>query len=73
MMVVSLMCMMQLLSQDDDGDVYGASVQFLSYIRASCFATRRTRPSYKIGLVWRLRTFSEPSTRRDSLSFCLVS
>jgi hypothetical protein len=53
--------MMQLLSQDDGG-VYGASVQFIFQYGALCFASRRTRPSYKIGLVWRLRTFSEPST-----------
>jgi hypothetical protein len=53
--------MIQLLSQDDDG-VYGASVQFIFQYGALYFATRRTRPSYKISLVWRLRIFSEPST-----------
>jgi hypothetical protein len=52
--------MMQLLSQDDDDGVYGASVQFI--FQYGALASRRTRPSYKIGLVWRLRTFSEPST-----------
>jgi hypothetical protein len=58
------MCMMQLLSQDDDDGVYGASVQFIFQHGALCFASRRTHPSYKVGLVWRLRTFSEPSTLR---------
>jgi hypothetical protein len=50
--VVSPSCMMQLLSQDDDG-VYGASVQFIFQYGPLCFVSRRTRPSYKIGLVWR--------------------
>jgi hypothetical protein len=54
--------MMRLLSQDDDDGVYGASVQFIFQYGALCFASRRTRPSYKIGLVWGLRTFPEPST-----------
>jgi hypothetical protein len=61
LVVVSLTCMMQPLSQDDDG-VCGASVQFIFQYGALCFASRRIRPSFKIGLVWRLRTFSEPST-----------
>jgi hypothetical protein len=59
---MSLMCMMQLLSQDDDDGVYGASFQFIFQYGAKCFASRRTRPSYEIGLVWRLRPFSEPFT-----------
>jgi hypothetical protein len=64
MMVVSLMCMMQLLDRDDNDGVYGASVQFIFHYEALCFASRRTRPSYKIGLVWCPRTFSEPSTSK---------
>jgi hypothetical protein len=44
--------MMQLLNRDDDDGVYGASVQFIFQYRALCFASKRTRPSYKIGLVW---------------------
>jgi hypothetical protein len=51
------MCMMQLLSQDDDDGVYGALVQFIFQYGAKCFASRRTRRSYKIGLVWCLKPF----------------
>jgi hypothetical protein len=60
---------MEVLSQDDDDGVSGASVQFNFQYEALCFASGCTCPSNKIGLVWRLRTFSEPSTPKIPFPF----